>query len=57
MWDGAEPDRQDGCQRWGEHVHGIEDVRTHKKHRTVSKKVSDAEVDAIAIYVATLGGS
>lgn len=40
-----------------EHAHVIENVRTNKKHRTVSKKVSDAELDAIATYVATLGGS
>lgn len=47
---------------WGddtdlEHAPVIEHVRTHKKHKTVSKKVSDAELDAIATYVATLGGS
>ena len=47
---------------WGddsnlEHAHVIENVRTNKKHKTVSKKVSDAELDAIATYVATLGGS
>lgn len=40
-----------------EHAHVIENVRTSKKHKTVSKKVSDAELDAIATYVATLGGS
>jgi mono/diheme cytochrome c family protein len=32
----------------------IENVRTNKKHKTVSKKVSDAELEAIAAYVATL---
>jgi mono/diheme cytochrome c family protein len=32
----------------------IENVRTNKKHKTVSKKLSDAELDAIANYVATL---
>jgi len=37
-----------------EPAHVIENVRTNKKHRTVSKKVSDAELDAIATYVATL---
>ncbi len=40
-----------------EHAHVIENVRTNKKHKTVSKKVSDAELEAIATYVATLGGS
>lgn len=39
------------------HAHILENVRTNKKHKTVSKKVSDAELDAIATYVATLGGS
>lgn len=32
----------------------IENVRTNKKHKTVSKKINDAELDAIASYVATL---
>lgn len=40
-----------------EHAHVIENVRTNKKHRNISKKVSDAELDAIATYVATLIGS
>lgn len=38
------------------HSHVIENVRTNKKHKNVSKKVSDAELDAIATYVATLLG-
>jgi len=32
-------------------------VRENKKHTTVSKKLSDADLQAIAAYVATLGGS
>jgi mono/diheme cytochrome c family protein len=35
----------------------VKTVRENKKHRTVSKKVSDEELQAIAAYVATLGGS
>lgn len=37
--------------------HVVKTVRENKKHKTVSKKVSDAELQAIAAYVATLGGS
>lgn len=37
--------------------HVVKQVREHKKHRTVSKKVDDAQLQAIAAYVATLGGS
>ncbi len=40
-----------------EPAHAIEHVRTHKKHKTVSKKLSDAELDAIAAYLAAMGGS
>jgi len=36
--------------------HVVETVRENKKHKTVSKKVSDAELQAIAAYVASLGG-
>ena len=35
-------------------AHVIENVRTNKKHRTVAKKVDDAELEAIATYVSTL---
>lgn len=35
----------------------LKTVRENKKHRTVSKKVDDAALQAIATYVATLGGS
>jgi mono/diheme cytochrome c family protein len=37
--------------------HAVKQVRENKKHRTVSKKVDDAALQAIAAYVATLGGS
>jgi mono/diheme cytochrome c family protein len=35
----------------------IKTVRENKKHKTVAKKLSDEELQAIAAYVATLGGS
>jgi len=35
----------------------VQHVRTHKKHRQVSKKVNDADLEAIAAYVAKLTGS
>lgn len=35
----------------------VQHVRTHKKHKQVSKKVSDPELEAIAAYVASLTGS
>jgi mono/diheme cytochrome c family protein len=41
--------------RTPEHV--LETVRENKKHKTVSKKVSDTDLQAIGAYIATLGGS
>jgi mono/diheme cytochrome c family protein len=35
----------------------VKAVRENKKHKTVSKKLSDADLQAIAAHVATLGGS
>jgi mono/diheme cytochrome c family protein len=35
----------------------VKTVREHKKHQPVSKKLSDADLQAIAAHVATLGGS
>jgi len=35
----------------------MKQVRENKKHQTMSKKLSDADLQAIAAYVATLGGS
>lgn len=37
-----------------EPAHVVEQVRENKKHKTVSKKVSDEELQAIAAYVSTL---
>lgn len=38
-------------------AHVIENVRQNKKHKTISKKLDDATLQAIATYAATLGGS
>jgi mono/diheme cytochrome c family protein len=35
----------------------VKSVRENRKHKPVSKKVSDADLRAIAAYVAALGGS
>lgn len=34
----------------------IQTIRENKKHKTVSKKLSDADLQAIGAYVASLGG-
>ncbi len=50
VWDETKWDDEMKLER----AQGIENVRTNKKHKTVSRKVGDAELDAIASYVATL---
>jgi mono/diheme cytochrome c family protein len=35
----------------------VKTVRENKKHKTLSKKLSDEELQAIGAYVATLGGA